>query len=436
MLGIAFDLGTTSLAAYLCDLNDKCVIKVASRLNPQIKIGADVITRITYMAQSPENRREVCELLGDAIIDMTGELMKDMEGASSEGGVSEVTASEDGNWFLDSIVLVGNPVIMGSVSEYYFGAPLKKYAASPSDDVYVIGVPMIGGYAGADALAGAFLVNERRKGKNALLIDIGTNGEIVLLTDDKKIATTAAAGPALEGGNVECGMRGEEGAVDSVKLSNGLNPTSDILIHVLGSEGGKPEGEKTKDFAKEKGVCGSGLLSMLECLLKARVINETGYIQNKGEAMLVGCPPRIASRITETEKGRAFKLSESLYIYQDDIRALQLAISALRTGIEMLIREAELTVSVIDEIYLAGAFGNKISIESALAVGLLPPVNKEKIIQAGNLAGEGACRILTDMDCISGVTALKNEIKTISLAEHPDFKDNFMKYMIFDTDSI
>ena len=397
MFGIAFDLGTTSIAAYLCDLETKKVIKTISCLNEQIKYGADIISRITYGITTPDGRYELQNTLGEQIVSIVK-------------GFDEK---------ISDLLMVGNPVIIGSIADYDFGKALSDNA------INVYGLPAIGNYAGADALAGSYMVEIERNHENALLIDIGTNGEIVLLTDKVKLSTTAAAGPALEGGNVTFGMRGEAGAIDKIEVTKLVNGEKDIIIHVI-------------DEIAPRGMCGSGLLSLLQRLIELKVIDENGYMLSRSEALAIGVSNKIAARIIDEESkdnndktNRYFKVTGLVKLYQEDIRALQLAKSALRTGAQMLLDEAGLKLEDLNKIYLAGAFGNKITVESALKTGLLLPVPEERIIQAGNLAGIGAYTLLMNQDKLKDVYELNDKIESISLADREEFKELFMKNMAF-----
>lgn len=409
MYSLAFDLGTTTLVGYLIDTSTTETESTLSRINPQVKYGADVLSRVTFLQESPENKAILSSCLGEEIERMALTLLKQV-GISFE------------NSCIGQIVLAGNPVIMGSIASYEFKLP-------------VVLVPPIGNYVGADALVGAYIVEKERqdemdvlKSVKSLMVDIGTNTEIVLLSDKGKFATSAAAGPALEGGNISCGMIGKRGAVDKVMLTKTVSGEIDIITHVIG--------EIPIDSAE--GMCGSGLIDLLACLLECKVIDNMGYLYSKTEALAQNCPKKIAGKIIELaetsdsgKNGRGFRLTDKIVVTREDIRALQLAISAIRSGIEMLFLEGKLTDTVIDNIYLAGAFGNHIDTDSALRVGLLPDFDRTKIRQAGNLAGLGACAIASGKTPISDVIKLKNEIKVISLESKKEFRDMFMKYMNF-----
>ncbi len=399
MYKLAFDLGTTTIVGYLCNTDEGKIIRSVSEPSAQIECGLDVLARASFKGKSKENAGYLADLLGDQVCRMTNELLTGVSDASDEPA---------------GVVLVGNPVIMGSIAGYDFGA----------HGIEAVRIPGIGHYVGADALAASYVAEEDRKGKNIIVVDIGTNTEIVLLSDEKKTATSAAAGPAMEGGNLSCGMRGERGAIEFVKLTDTVNTNCDIIYKVIG------------DVSPE-GICGSGYFSLLKTLLDTGAIDNSGYLLSKTEALKANVPGRIASRIYENnecdkahEKGRSFMLTDRIYFSQEDIRNLQLAISGIRAGIRIVVKEAGLTESVIDNVYVAGAFGNKITIDNLMACGPIPAGLSDKVLQVGNIAGLGACSFALDEHKITDAINLKNEILTISLADHPDFRNLFFEEMV------
>lgn len=410
-IGIAFDLGTTTLVGYLCSLEKKEVIDTFSCTNPQVKYGKDVISRVTYMSKGLEYKKEVGNILARSIIEISDSLLKHMvsdlaEGASVEKG--EVP-----------LLLVGNPVIMGSISFVDFD----------EDGYTAIRIPNIGDYVGADALSVMTMVDGyRKKNESVLMIDIGTNTEMALMTDEGNVATSAAAGPAFEGGNIECGMSAQPGAIDYVGLTNGVNVNSDIMLHAI-------------DSVTPVGICGSGLLSVISLLRRVGLIDESGYMLSKEEALKENIPRKIAARIETitgdingnhaTKYSRMFKLTDTVFVSLEDVRNVQLAKSAIRSGIEILLDKKKLTISVIDRIYLAGAFGNKIKVEDILDIGMIPEVDVDRIVQSGNLAGLGACEMLLNSGLITRAIDIKNSTLTVSLDREKGFQNEFMKYMSF-----
>ena len=397
MYKLAFDLGTTTIVGYLCDTDEGKIAGSISEPSAQIECGLDVLARATYKGKSKENAGHLANLLGDQVCAMTERLLSEFEAGSDI-----------------SAVLVGNPVIMGSIAGYDFEA----------HGIKAVRIPGIGHYVGADALAASYIAEKDRNGKNIIVVDIGTNTEIVLLSDVKKTATSAAAGPAMEGGNLSCGMRGETGAIEFVKLTDTVNTNCDIIYKVIG------------DVSPE-GICGSGYFCLLKTLLDNGVIDNSGYLLSKTEALKANVPGRIASRIRENnecnngcDKGRSFMLTDRIYFSQEDIRNLQLAISGIRAGIRIVVKEAGLTESVIDNVYVAGAFGNKITIDNLMACGPIPAGLSDKVVQVGNIAGLGACSFALDETKITDAINLKNEVLTISLADHQDFRNLFLEEMV------
>ena len=413
MYSLAFDLGTTTLVGYLIDMEAGEVIKSVSCPNPQIKYGLDVLSRVSFAMSSSANKDILHSCLGKEVDRMAQELIEGVEDARLR--------------LIENGFLVGNPVIMACTVDYEFSFPVTR-------------LPSIANYVGADALIGAYMMEKDRKNakaqvgddseahSNFLLVDIGTNTEIVLLTDNAKLATSAAAGPALEGGEISCGTIGKAGAIDKVSLTKQVNGETDIIAHVIDEI----------PINSAEGICGSGLLDLLSIMIEYNAIDNTGYLYSKIEALEHNCPKKIAGRIFESDDapnmsygGRAFKISDRIWVTQEDIRNLQLAISAIRSGIEVLLKEEKLTASVTDKIYLAGEFGNHISIDSIIKVGMLPDFTVDRILKAGNLAGLGACELAKHPFDISNVILLKENIKTISLESRTDFKELFMNYINF-----
>lgn len=412
MYGIAFDLGTTSIVAYLCDLDKGQIIETLIKPNPQIEYGLDVLSRVSFMNDNPDGKNILATSLSGVMLDMSAEFL------SSKDCIAPA---------YKRMVIVANPIIMSTISNCSF--------SELSDEI--IRLPAIGGYVGADALAASYMVwSEQKKDSVDLMIDIGTNTEMVLMTPNGSWATSAAAGPALEGGNIVCGMAASDGAIDKFSLTHEVNTNSDIIFHTIDEHG---------SGIFPIGICGSGMLSLIQTLLKCGAIDRTGYLYSSKEALSKNVPLRIANRIHDTEgfapsnasssasldRTRYIRLTDEVLVFQEDIRAIQLALAAIRAGEEILISKANLTREVNINIYLAGAFGNKLSVENATELGLLPSYPNIKIVQAGNLAGLGAVSILLAPYRIEEAIAFNKNIKNIQLANEPTFQNEFIKYMDF-----
>ncbi len=421
-LGISFDAGTTTLAGMLWDLEEGRLLDAETASNPQAIFGADVISRIRA-AEEEKNRKKLQKLLVGQLDEMADKMMNRMEKRGEGSGIRRVTVA--GNTAICELLL-------GIKPEGLFAAPFtpdynstvcvegKKLGFTFLANAQFLILPPIGGYVGADALAVYGYVAMQEQGKTILAVDIGTNGEILLMCGEKKYACSAAAGPALEGGTVRQGMRAAEGAIDKC-LSGGRFPVEDLVCRVAG--GGEP-----------KGICGSGLVDVLALLWKRGILDPSGYMRSPLEARAAGAPERLCRRIRE-EKGRRFLLTDEktpVFLTADDVRQLQLSVSALRSGMEILLRKAKLKASELDRIYLAGAFGCYIGVESAVTAGLLPPVEREKIVQAGNLAGVGAAMALLSPEALAYMEAESAGFEHVELAQEEDFKTLFLTHMNYD----
>ena len=445
--GVSFDLGTTTLAGMLWDLEQALCLGAEAVANPQAKWGADVISRLQYAMQG---EKELL-LLQKAVVQALDQLALSMARESFGQTVSFERAVVVGNTAMCQLLMAVRPEGLSRAPfrpdygeiRHFKGESLGFVALAETE---VIMLPPIGGYVGADALAVYSCIHpEADEGEKKLLaVDIGTNGEILLLNGREHYACSAAAGPALEGGGAACGMRAARGAIDRVSLC-GSFPMQDLVCHVIG------EGEPA-------GICGSGLLDALAALIGAKIVDETGYLRSAKEAERKGASKKLANRISEAEDkegkvkdnegrvngnegrteeksmGRRIRLTPgepSVYLYAQDIRHLQLAIGAIRAGIEVLLAKAGLKAEELDGIYLAGTFGSYIRVESCMDVGLLPKVNTDKVIQAGNLAGVGAAMALLSPRFMKAAEKKADKLIHIELAGDKRFEELFLQYMNF-----
>lgn len=419
--GVAFDVGTTTIAGLLWDLEECCQLRAAVSINPGRVAGSDVLSRVEYALKSPEDQRKMQKMLVGRLDEMAFKMWQQLP---EEGRKHRPRR----------VVIVGNTVmcesILGLSMEALSRAPFQKAYQGVAQkrgeeldfaflrEAQILVLPSIEGYAGADALSVAACVRKQDKRENVLAVDIGTNGEILLFSKEKSYVCTAAAGPALEGAAVLCGMGAVEGAVCQIELL-GSFPGEDICCRVIG--GGAP-----------KGICGSGLLDALSVLRRGRVLDESGYMRNPKEAEKEGVPRRLCRRLVEYENERAFLLTgeeHPVYLTAKDVRQLQLAKAAIRGGIEILLKKAGIGKKEIEAVYLAGAFGSHISVESAVDIGLLPNLDRGKLIAAGNCAGTGAVMALLSDAFVEEIKSLEKEIALVELAREEDFQECFLKAM-------
>lgn len=420
ILGIAVDIGTTTVVAKLIDMRDGTCRATEAALNPQTQFGDDVVSRIAYGA-TDERFAE----LHNAIIDSINALVEKLcdRAAIETHEICEVCAV--GNTTMNHIFL-GLPITqLGQ-------APYKAHSLDAHDlaggDVglrmnpagRIHTVENIAGFVGADTTAVALAADIDSAEETTLIVDIGTNGEIVLGTKGELHAASCAAGPALEGARIACGSRAAEGAIEAIVVNG-----DDIDLDVIGN-------------CPPRSICGSGLIDAVAVLLDLGVIDRTGRF---GEpAKLKGkLPPAILSRITERDGQLSFSLAKAagvaerpVFLTQQDVRQMQLAKGAIRAGIKLLQQRVGLEDSDIKRILLAGAFGNYIRPESALRIGLLPAVGVERIHSIGNAAASGAQMILLSRHYRRQAGELARRIKYIEIAHEPDFQMVFAESMSFD----
>lgn len=411
ILGLAVDIGTTTVVAKLLDMRKGELIATAASLNPQIKFGDDVISRIAF-GSADETLAELHKTIIDCINSLIAELC---EQASIEpADIYEICAV--GNTTMNHIFLKLPIAQLGQ-------APYKAWSLdardvtpeslglnmNPSGNVHT--VENIAGFVGADTVGVALAVDIASAEELTLAVDIGTNGEIILGTKDKLYAASCAAGPAFEGARIAQGSRAAQGAIEAVVISDG-----DIDIDVIG--GGPP-----------RSICGSGLIDAVAVMLELGVIDNTGRF-----ADLANLAPAIAARITEAADQPAFILAAGktpVMLTQKDIRQMQLGKAAIRAGIKLLQEKLGVEDAEIERIYLAGAFGNYIRPANAKRIGLLPNIPLERIQSIGNAAAVGAQMALVSSHCRKAAGELAKKIQYVEIAHEPRFQDVYADSMFF-----
>ena len=423
-LGAAVDVGTTTLAAFLCDLTTGEVLAKASRMNPQIGYGEDVLARISYAASETDGR----EKLQASIIEALNALTADM---TEKAGFS---ASD-----VDEMVLVYNTAMhhlaLGLDPRYVGRAPFAPAASAPLDvkardlgvkinpSGNVHSLPVEAGFVGADNMA-VLLAEEPYNGdKIKLIIDIGTNGEIDLGNKNRLLSTSCATGPALEGAQIAFGMRAAPGAIERVKI----DPIShEPSYKVIGQDEWYPvpcDRHSTVQKSGAQGICGSGVIDAIAAMHKAGVISKAGRINAKLDTPRVrrgesGKLEYVLAWAKETAVGK------DIVITQADIRAVQLAKAALYVGAEYLMEK--LGVDHVDEVILAGAFGSYIDKESAMAIGMFPDCDLSRVRAVGNAAGDGARIALLDAGKRREAASVARQVEFVETAIEPDFQKKFM----------
>jgi uncharacterized 2Fe-2S/4Fe-4S cluster protein (DUF4445 family) len=406
-LGAAVDLGTTTIAVRLHDLSDGRVLGEIADLNPQAAWGHDVLTRVSRALE------------GDAHA-LRGAVTRAIEGLVL--ALTDTPRAASGT--LREVVIVGNPAMIRlfageDVSMLGDGAAPGVARPTRSTDALAAGLHLLGdarvlvgpevsAFIGADAVAALLATALDGRHDDTLLIDLGTNGEVVLACDGKLYAASAAAGPAFEAYGLSSGMRAEPGAIEAVWLEeDGLG------LRVIGDE-------------SPRGLCGSGLIDLLSVLLATGALDVTGRLQPEGP---------LAARVIETASGRAFEVASDVLLTQQDVRQAQLAKAAVQAAIETVLDVAGRPASGVAEVLIAGGFGSHLRPASLAAVGVVPAEWTGRVTLAGNSALAGASAMLLSSDARREADLLAGRVRTVLLAVRPGFRERFVAALGFpDTD--
>jgi len=421
IFGLAVDIGTTTVVAKLVNMKEGSCLATQAELNPQSRYGDDVVSRIAY-AQSDDKSAELHKAITNCINKLISQLCK--QAHIKPEHIYEVCVV--GNTTMNHIFLRFPVAQLGQAP--YRAFSIEAHNRQPNElglsinsagNIYT--VENIAGFVGSDITAVALAADIDSADEMTLIVDIGTNGEIVLGTGDKLYAASCAAGPALEGARIGCGSRASEGAIEAVVINE---DEDDINLDVIGSQ-------------PPHSICGSGLIDAVAVLLELGLVETSGRLL-KPKQITAKLSKNILSRITEHNNQPAFVLAERratsderLLLTQQDIREVQLAKAAIRTGIKLLQKKIGLKDNAIKQILLAGAFGNYIRRESALRIGLLPDVPAERIRFIGNAACSGAQMLLLSQQLRKQAGELTRKIKYVEIAHEKEFQDVIADSMTF-----
>ena len=418
ILGVAVDLGTTTVVAKLIDMATGQCLATEAALNPQTRFGDDVVSRIAY-AETEEKAAELHKTIVDCLNGLTEKLCRSLDSETDE--IYEVCIV--GNTTMNHVFLelpleqLGRaPYEAFSLDAHDLPGADSALNINPEGNVHT--VENIAGFVGSDTTAVALATDMASAEKMTLIVDIGTNGELVLGTKGKLYAASCAAGPAFEGARISQGSRAVDGAIEAVVVND-----DDIYLDVVGG-------------AAPRSICGSGLIDAVAVLLELGVVDRTGRFAER--AKLGQLPPAIVSRVVEYNDQPAFCLTspdsedeQPVLLTQRDVRETQLAKAAIGAGIKLLQQKIGLDDPDIEQILLAGAFGNYIRVQSALRIGLLPAVRPERIHFVGNAASSGARMILVSRACREQAGELARRIEYVEIAHQPNFHDVFADSLLF-----
>jgi uncharacterized 2Fe-2S/4Fe-4S cluster protein (DUF4445 family) len=408
--GVAFDVGTTTVVGTLMNLRTGMAAAVLSTLNGQAPFGADVISRISHGMNGPD---EIRELQAAVVASMNG-IMASLYGESGVSPDRTYEAVVVGNATMLHLLLGIDPSPLAVMPfTPAFMEPLNIVASEVGLDIhprgYIQTLPALGAYVGADIVAGVLATSVVREDKLRVFVDVGTNGEIVLGSAGRALATAAPAGPAFEGSQIRCGMRATDGAIEGVHLGD------NVELQVIGGD------------IRPEGICGSGLVDAVAQLLVVGLLDHSGRMKTKED--VPGHPLR--ERLIDVDGVRAFLLADGVYLTQKDIRELQFAKGSIATGIKVLMDILGVETKDLDEVLLGGSFGSYLNPESAKIIGLVPPVDVDRIIAVGNSAGEGAKIALLSYRERQVAFELPARIEYIELSGRTDFNDAFVSVLGF-----
>ncbi|MBT6122205.1 MAG: DUF4445 domain-containing protein [Candidatus Puniceispirillum sp.] len=419
VVGVAIDVGSTTMSAHLCDMATGVVLASTGAMNPQIRFGEDLMSRVSYGIMNPDGPAEMTK----AVI---AGLQTLIDGAAEQAGMTSDDVVE--------IVLVGNPVmhhlLLGIDPLELGGAPfalavdtalnLKAsdlgLALNQGARAYIL--PCIAGHVGADA-AGVVLAEAPQKtDKMTLLVDVGTNAEIVVGNRDRLLATSSPTGPAFEGAQISSGQRAAPGAIERVRIDPvTLEPRFRVIgVDQWSDEDGFNDAVKSTGIS---GICGSGIIEILAEMYLSGIITMDGVIDGDKAA--------ISPRIEADDRTFRYRVSDTVTVTQNDVRAIQLAKAALYAGFRLLMDK--INIDQIDKVVLAGAFGTHIDPKYAMVLGMIPDCELDNVRAAGNSAGAGARMALLNKGARAEIEQAVRNIEKIETAIEPSFQDHFVKAM-------
>ncbi|MBN2369568.1 MAG: DUF4445 domain-containing protein [Vicinamibacteria bacterium] len=415
-LGLAVDVGTTKLAAYLVDLESGETLAAMGVMNPQIAYGDDVIARIASAMAGEAQGLELHRVLVEGLDGLAGDLC--VQAGRDRGDVVEAVLA--GNTCMQHLAL-GLPVSSLGLAPYVpvlsesYDLKARDLGAHWAPGASVHFLPSVAGFVGADHVAMILATAIHQSAEITLGLDIGTNTEIILAAGDRLLSCSCASGPAFEGAHIRDGMRAAPGAVERVRLGSGATGDFSIVEY------------QTIEDAPPVGICGSGLIDGVAVMLRAGVLRENGAMRS-GHPRVRGSG-RMAEFLLVPAGER--EAPRDVAITRKDVQEVQLAKAAIRAGIEALLENAGLDAGRIERVVVAGAFGTYLDVDSALAIGMFPPLSRDRFVQAGNAAGTGSRMALVSRRCREAARDIASRIVYVELTMHPRFVELYAKALAF-----
>jgi len=423
--GLAVDIGTTTCVGYLCDLSTGKVVNTESMMNPQVPYGEDVMSRITYAMTNPEGLKT----MQDAIITGLNEIIDKVVSEVKKDGPNPGFAIDDltivFNTAMHHIFLGLNPVYIGRspfipAAQRSLDIKARDLGLRINPGSYIHVLPIEAGFVGADNVGVLIAREQYFQDDMVLIIDIGTNGELLLGNKDRVCSTSCATGPAFEGAQIKFGMRAAPGAIEKVKIDP---VTKDAKYKVIGKADWHTHIEGK---INAKGICGSAIIDVIAEMFKAGIIDKSGKFVMDGSSNRIrknadGKPEYVLAWAEETS------INQDITVTQGDVRALQLAKGALYTGTKLMMQK--MGVTKLDRVELAGAFGSHIDREASLTLGMFPDVPIDKVVVVGNAAGDGAHMALINKGKRIEAEERARWVEFVEIATEPAFEKEFMQAM-------
>lgn len=419
--GLAVDIGTTTIAGYLCHLDSGKVVATEAMMNPQVIYGEDVMSRISYAMVNEDGLKRMNQAIITNLNQLAGRVA--LQAGIKRRDILDMVVV--GNTCMHHLFLAIDPVYLGRVPftpslHHSLDIKARDLGINISPGAYVHVLPIEAGFVGADNVGVLIAEEPYNQDEMMLIIDIGTNGELVLGNRERLICSSCATGPAFEGAGIKHGMRAAPGAIERVEIDP---ETKEVRFKVVGREGWSTDTE----HIGTKGICGSGIIDAIAQMLR------TGILQKNGRLNTDLNTPRLRVSDKQVEFVIAWadetSIGQDITIVQSDVRAVQLAKGAVYAGTKLMMHHRG--VSRLDKVILAGAFGSNIDKELALTIGLFPDCALENVYAVGNAAGDGACLALLNADKRREADNIARQVEYIELSTEPDFGRQFTQAMHF-----
>jgi len=417
LYGIAFDVGSTTIAAHLCDLASGEVLASAGRMNPQIRYGEDLMSRVSYIMMNPGGEEKLIAAVRGAMNELIAEVTGQIGAVTTD--VVEITVV--GNPIMQHLVLGVSPVQLGTApfalaTDSSVDVRAAEVGININAGGHVYALPCIAGHVGADA-AGVLLAEAPQSHDGvSLIVDVGTNAELLLGNSERLLAASSPTGPAFEGAQISSGQRAAPGAIERVRIDA---QTLEPRFKVIGCEHWSDEPQFAEEVNQVTGICGSGIIEVIAEMFTAGIIGADGKIK-----------AATSNRVIEDGRTMAYVLHDgdpAIRVTQNDVRAIQLAKAALHAGAKLLMEH--FGVEKVDRIRLAGAFGAHIDVQFAMVLGLIPECDLTEVSSAGNAAGTGARIALLDRKSRALIEQQVRDVEKIETAVEPRFQEHFVDAM-------